>query len=116
MIIKWHQARIIQKCVGEEPKENIIINDLNSYQKLVNGVVDFIPFSFISDDKTLNNLFIGYNTQIIKQHLKDNIVLDNKNKIKGDIFVIGDADGDFISLTKQQAKKVIKILGGQKNG
>lgn len=112
MIIKWHQIRIVQKCVGEEPKEYIVINDLNSYRKLVNGVVDFIPFSVISDDETFSNLFIGYNTQIIKQHLKDNIVLDNKNKIKGDIFVIGDADGDFISLTKQQAKKVIKILGG----
>lgn len=109
-MVKLHEVRIIQKSVGQKPKEMIIVNNLKNYQKVVNGVIDIMHFNEISDDEELQNLMLVYNREKIRLGLKDNIFCKNKSTIKGDIFVIGDLDGDFVSVTKRQIQKILKIL------
>lgn len=99
---KEKKLRVLIKEVGKDPRVMKIDNTLEIKQKLINGLIEVIPYGDAllicnEDGKHLN--------------LKTNIVFDY-DYIAGDCLVVGDdyENSDFKSLTDKQIEELIKDL------
>lgn len=99
------KIRVLTKKVGKAPSIEIIDDTLEAKQKIVDGLIEVVPFYNVKDTliicneegKILNmkpNLDIGY------------------DYIAGDCFFVGDdyKNGDFKSLTREQISDIQEML------
>lgn len=96
----------VVKEPGGAAKIKTIDNTLKSFQEIVGGYIECIPFPGIEElDIFLNEegKLIGLNPNIYLREYKDIIV--------GTFFVVGnDGEGDAISLTEEQIEKVREYI------
>lgn len=97
---KKEKLRILLKKVGREPKIEFIDNTLEEKQKLVNGLIEVVPFMEAEDS------LIVCNEEGKILGLPPNTLFDF-DYIAGDYFVVGDdyENADFKSITDEQIEK-----------
>lgn len=90
--------RVLHKKVGYPPKIKIIEDTLESKQKLVDGLIEVIPF--IDESGVL----IICNEDGKLMNKSPNILLDDYDYVAGDLLLIGDdyKNSDFKSLTRDE--------------
>lgn len=99
---KEKKLRVLIKEVGKDPRVIKIDNTLEIKQKLVNGLIEVIPYG---------DALLICNEEGKHLNLKTNIVFDY-DYIAGDCFVVGDdyENSDFKSLTNEQIEELSKDL------
>ena len=95
------KLRILLKKVGREPEIQLIDNTLEAKQRLVNGLIEVVPFDVCEDT------LIVCNEEGKILSLPPNTLFD-LDYIAGDYFVVGDdyENGDFKSITDEQIEKI----------
>ena len=100
--MEQNQIKVVIKKPHNETEITSVNNDLKTFQNLVNGYIECIPFP---NDHSIQ--FVA-NEEAKMYGLLPNLCLPHyKDILCGNIAVVGtDEDGDFISLTERQIKKV----------
>ena len=95
--------KVIYKKVNKAPKIIEIKNDLETKQRLVNGLIEVVPY--------IDNMLIICNDEGKINNLKANVLLDY-DFIAGDFIIVGDdyENADFKSLTEEQIKEAVKDI------
>lgn len=96
----------VVKEPGGAAKIKTIDNTLESFQEIVEGYIECVPFPGIEE----LDIFLNEEGKLIG--LKPNIYLrEFEDIIMGTFFVVGnDGDGDAISLTEEQIEKVCEYI------
>ena len=96
---KIEKLKILLKQVGRESKVTEIENTLEAKQKLVNGLIEVVPF------EQNDELLIVCNEEGKLLSLPPNTMF-GMDYIAGDYFIVGDdyENGDFKSITDEQVK------------
>ena len=95
---------IVYKKPHEEPISMEIENDWEQFQKLVDGYIEVVP---ANDDKSIVMLI---NEDGKLKGLDVNVWIENTCIAGNVIFIQQDLNGEFISLTDDMIKSIIKIL------
>jgi len=97
---KKEKLRILLKKVGRKPQIEFIDNTLEEKQKLVNGLIEVVPFEACDD------ALIVCNEEGKILSLPPNTLFDF-DYIAGDYFIVGDdyENADFKSITDEQIAK-----------
>lgn len=95
--------KVIYKKVNKAPKIIEIKNDLETKQKLVNGLIEVVPY--------IDNMLIICNEEGKINNLKANVLFDY-DFIAGDFIIVGDdyENADFKSLTEKQINKAVEDI------
>lgn len=95
------KLRILLKKVGREPEVQLIDNTLEAKKRLVNGLIEVVPFDVCDDT------LIVCNEEGKILSLPPNTLFD-LDYIAGDYFIVGDdyENGDFKSITDEQIEKI----------
>lgn len=96
---KEDKLKIIYKEVGKDPVEMEIENTLEAKQKLVNGLIEVVPYK--------DDLLLICNEEGKIENLKPNLKFDY-DYIAGNCFVVGDdyENGDFKSINSNQVEEI----------
>lgn len=96
------QIKVIVKRPNSKAKEMTIVDELKTYQELVEGYIEVIPFPkderihFVANEEAK---MFGFSPNLCLPHYRDVLC--------GTIVAVSvDEDGDFQSLTNRQIKKV----------
>lgn len=100
--MREEKLKILYKKVGKEPIEMEIENTLEAKQKLVDGLIEVVPYY---------DAVLICNEEGKLMNLLPNVAFDC-DYIAGDFFIVGDdyENGDFKSLTKEQIEEYKKDL------
>ena len=96
------KLRILYKEVGKKPQVKVIDNTLEAKQKLVNGLIEVVPY---------DNLLLICNEEGKLLNLSPNLIFDY-DYIAGNCFLVGDdyEHGNFKSLTDDEIIKYTSDL------
>ena len=96
------QIKVVVKRPNSKAKEMTIVDELKTYQELVEGYIEVIPFpkdrtiQFVANEEAK---IYGFTPNLCLPHYQDVLC--------GTVVAVGiDEDGDFQSLTENQIKKV----------
>lgn len=96
---------VVVKEPGGAATIKAIDNTLESFQEIVGGYIECVPFPGIEE----LGIFLNEAGKLID--LEPNIYLRDKDIIMGTFFVAGsDGEGDAISLTEEQIEKVREYI------
>mgnify|MGYP001769998867 CR=1 FL=1 len=107
MVEKGAQILAVVKEPRCKAKTQVIESGLDSFQKLVGGYIECIPFP------GLDNVDIFLNEEGKLKDLTPNIWLpEYRDILMGTFFVVGldEEEGDSVSLTEEQVVKVLKYI------
>lgn len=95
---KEENIRILYKKINQPPKELVIKNDLKTMQKLVDGLIEVVPY--------MDNILMICNEEGKICNKPINLVFDN-DLIAGDCFFVRDSkSGNFSSLKSKEIDKI----------
>ena len=100
------KIKVIKKRVGEEPKVELIKNDISVLQNIVDGLIDITCIPCYDDIDVICNdegLLMNKMPNIIRPEYKDFLVGDL-------IFASYNEEGDTIGLNDEQIQKVMTYL------
>ncbi len=99
------KIKAIVKKVNQEPAAMEIDNTLDSYQNLVGGYIEMIPFP------NVKNVCIILNEEGKLDGLEPTLLVpEYKDVLAGNFAVVGTKDGDTVSLSDQQIERCNKYL------
>ncbi len=96
------KLNVVIKEPGKDPFVKEIENDLTTYQEILGGMMEMVPFE--------KGQVLLCNEEGKLKGLEPNLILPSGDIIVGTVIIIGTDGEDFRSLTDEEAKEVILWL------